>query len=140
MSLNKVEQQTFKNNLKSILAFVPRQQALALLELMHSEDAQSYARAIENVKAVIDSMPTSGQQDGKGDQAVAYLHYFGGVQKYYVTEKGEVDEDFGQQLSFGLINDGQWAELSYIDIEPLTHGGYELDLNWSPKTVADCRK
>jgi hypothetical protein len=80
-------------------------------------------------------MPTTYQTDGQGDQAVAYLHYFGAGFDWYVTER---DCEVEQLQAFGLINMGWGVEHGYISIvEIFLACGAELDLYWTPKKLAE---
>lgn len=100
-----------------------------------------YDKAVE-LAATIRDMPETYGQDGKGDQAVAYLHYFKGGADWYITEKdkGGGDVENVQQQAFGLADlFGDGGELGYISIAELTAAGVELDLHWTPKTLAEIR-
>jgi hypothetical protein len=90
-------------------------------------------------------MPKTGEQDGKGEQATAYLHYFaGGQASWYITEKdaGSPDDDpgTGQIQAFGLADlFGDGGELGYISIAEILENGGELDFHFTPKTLAEIR-
>jgi hypothetical protein len=83
------------------------------------------------------TMPQVYAQDGLGDSALAYLHYFTGSCDWYITERDTTDE---QIQAFGLANLGYGGELGYISIAELIEAGAELDLHWTPKPLRDCRK
>lgn len=46
----------------------------------------------------------------------------------------------GQIQAFGSANLGRGAELGYISIAEITECGAELDLHWTPCTLASLRK
>ncbi|MBL0011067.1 MAG: DUF2958 domain-containing protein [Nitrosomonas sp.] len=81
-------------------------------------------------------MPKTYGQDGMGDKAIAYLHYFSGGSDWYITEKDMEDE---QLQAFGLANLGQGGELGYISIQELIDAGVEIDLYWTPKTIGQIK-
>jgi len=56
---------------------------------------------------------------------------------WYITEKDMGDE---QIQAFGLADLGMgFPELGYISIEELVENGVELDLHWTPKTLAEVK-
>ena len=61
--------------------------------------------------------------DGKGDDAVVYLHYFRGGMDWYITEKDMEEE---QHQAFGLADLGYGGELGYISIQELIDNGVSL--------------
>jgi hypothetical protein len=72
---------------------------------------------------LVNSMPKTYKQEGKGDEAVIYLHYFKGSRDWWVTEK---DCEFMQHQAFGLADFGYGAGYGYISIEELIENGVEL--------------
>ena len=82
----------------------------------------------EAVAITIAAMPVSYEQDGKGEEATAFLHYFNAGSDWYISEK---DADGGVDQAFGLAilnGDTDNAELGYISIRELVASGVELDL------------
>lgn len=84
----------------------------------------------------VSTMPKTYEQDGKGDQAVVYLHYFHGGADWYITERDMEDE---QLQAFGYADLGYGGELGYISIEELVANGVELDCYWTPRTLAEVK-
>lgn len=81
--------------------------------------------------------PKTYEQDGKGDQAIAYLHYFTSNGDFYITEK---DIDDGVTQAFGLASIGDsYPELGYISITELVKNGAEIDLHFEPKTLGEIK-
>jgi len=91
-------------------------------------------------------IPQTGETDGQGDDAIAWLHYFaGGQASWYITEKdrGAADDSSEQFQSqaFGLADlFGDGGELGYISIPEILAAGGELDLHWQPKPLREIVK
>ena len=92
------------------------------------------------MEKLIASTPVTYEQDGKGDDAIVYLHYFfGGCKRLCITEK---DIDGGVQQAFGyavLFGDKENAELGYICITEITQYGAELDLYFTSCPLAEIK-
>lgn len=73
------------------------------------------------------------QTDGQGDQAVVQLHYYTQGCDWDITER---DMEAEQLQAFGAADLGYGAELGYISIVEILECGAELDLHWTPKTLA----
>ncbi len=98
------------------------------------EEKEFFREKLLEVANTIKGMPKTYDQDGKGMQSVAHLHYFKGSADWYITEKdkeGGVDQAFGWADLFG---DG--GELGYISIAEIVGAGVELDLYFKPATLA----
>lgn len=116
--------------------FLSRAQLAAIGNLARGEESRFFLNKIIEMSGVVDAMPKTYEQDGKGDQATAHLHYFLRGSDWYITEK---DVDGGVQQAFGyaiLNGDEEMAELGYISIEEITACGAELDLHFTPCTLA----
>lgn len=98
-----------------------------------SEEWKFFSEKAIELKERIDTMAKTYEQDGKGMNATAYLHYFGGSYDAYITEK---DMDGGVDQAFGWASFGQGGELGYISIAEITkQPGIELDLHFDPKSL-----
>lgn len=131
---------TIEDSLRKLRPFMSREQYLSLLCLIReSEEATHYEERIIALKSLIDTMPKSYEQDGKGDQAIAYLHYFRGGADFFITEKDM--EGSGTDQAFGLasMGGGFGPELNCISIREIIDAGVELDLYWTPKPLSECR-
>ncbi len=84
-------------------------------------------------------MPETYGQNGMGDQAVVYLHYFCNAGDFYITEKDSDPDGDGQIQAFGLADLG-YPELGYISIQEIISAGVELDINWSPVTLEQIKE
>jgi hypothetical protein len=104
------------------------------------DEHEYFIEKISEYAARVRSMPVTYQQDAKGEEAIAYLHYFHGDSHWYITEK---DKDGGIDQAFGLVilnGDTQNAELGYISIREIVQCGVELDLNFEPTCIGDIRR
>lgn len=132
--------------LKRLADFVPRQQLRTLWNNATTDDCEEHEffseKLLELAKTVTE-MPKTYEQEGKGDLAVVYLHYFGPSCDFWITEKdmGADDGDTQQHQAFGfseIQHDG--GELGYISIaELIATRGIELDFYWTPTTLADIK-
>lgn len=124
-----------------------------LMEGRFVEDGESYLDRLLEVQSTILKMPHTFQQDGKGDEAIAYLHYFTGSSDWYITEKDvnnpltEVTErsDICEQiqasglecLNCNIIN----MKLGYIPIQELCRMPMvELDFYFAPLSVLKAKE
>ncbi len=135
------------SDLATLRHFMPRGERVVIQVNLAGEEAEHFANLIAHWSHVIDTMPTTGQQDALGENAIVHLHYFYGSADWFITEKDvgspdDAPEDRGKQFqAFG------WAEIlpdcgeyGYISIEEVCDAGAELDLYWEPKTVAEAIK
>jgi len=131
------------NALKDLRGFIGSSQLRVVSEGSRGEEKQFFFDKMCELAAIVKGMPTTGAQDGKGRDAIAYLHYFKGNLDFYITEKdiGSPDdkpEDF-QCQAFGLADlFGDGGELGYISIPELLENGMELDFHFMPKTLREC--
>ena len=116
--------------------FMPQSELACLRESCHGEEKQFFIVRMVELAALIYSMPKTYEQDGKGDQAIAYLHYFKGGGDWYITEKDADQDGEGQIQAFGLADLGYGPELGYISIQELIENNVELDLHFTPCTLA----
>jgi len=125
--------------------FIPRSQWQ--LNMMDSETVQAKCqKKIESLADTIRTMPATRGQDGKGDESIAYLHYFYGSMHWWITEKdvgdgvifpAEQHQAFGLASLYGSIDD---AEIGYISlIEICVTPRIELDFRWTPVTLAQIK-
>ena len=101
------------------------------------EEANYFREKLNSIVETFEAMPVTYEQDGKGDDAIVYLHYFHAAGwDWYVTEK---DIEDGVTQAFGLV-DGDYCELGYISITEIVNAGAELDIHWTPKKLGTVRK
>lgn len=124
-----------------------RSQRAAVGQLMQGEEGQFFKDKMVELAGIAETMPKTYGQDGMGDNAVAYLHYFRGGSDWYITERDrgspeDTPEDRDSQcFGFVVLNgDVDNAELGYISIPELTGLGVELDFHWTPKTIGEIKR
>ena len=125
--------------------FIGRSQLSALGDACRGEERQWFKDRLCELADQLANMPETYAQDGMGDQAVAYLHYFNGSGDWYITEKdsdpvNDAGGHDGQIQAFGLADLGYGAELGYISIAELIENGVELDLHFTPCTLAELKE
>ena len=116
--------------------FINRNQALVLRDLIKGEEGKFFAEKVQQMEHTIKTMPKTYEQDGKGEEAVAYLHYFTSGCDWYITEKDMYDD---QNQAFGLAAVHE-VELGYISIPELLSVNAELDLHFEPTTIGELKK
>jgi hypothetical protein len=122
--------------IKSLRPFIGWQQLDAVGDLCRGEERQFFKNKLVELAALVGAMPKTYETDGQGKQAIAQLHYFTGDCDWYITERDCEDR---QLQAFGLANMGYGAELGYISLEEILACGAELDLHWTPKTLAEIK-
>ncbi len=106
------------------------------------EEGRWFRDKLVELAQIVTTMPSTRGQDGKGMDAIVYLHYFRGSADFYITEKdsGSMDDDpeeFQSQM-FGYADVfGNGGEVGYISLHEILAGGCELDLYWTPKTIRE---
>lgn len=87
------------------------------------------------------ALPPLNSQDGKGDDAIAYAHYFHPLSSWdwYATEY-----DMNDRLFFGFVfgNDEEWGYFSLTEMEETrVHGvRMEWDLHFTPRTIREIKE
>lgn len=125
--------------------WIGREQLLIMFENCKGEEGQWFEDKLVELAQLVTTMPSTRGQEGKGDDAIVYLHYFRGSADFYITEKdaGNINdepEEFQSQM-FGhadLFGDG--GEIGYISLPEILAGGCELDLHWTPKPLREAKK
>lgn len=118
-----------------IKQFVNANQLSVIRNLQHGEESTHFFELEHKVQKIINTMPKTYEQDGKGDDAIVYLHYFINGFDWYITERDMGDR---QIQAFGLAKiQTQYAELGYISIEELITNNVELDLHFTPTRVGN---
>jgi hypothetical protein len=135
-----------KAEMPLIAKFVSKNQILTLvLGAVDGEESDFFIEKGLEIAKTLKTMPKTYEQDGLGDKSIVHLHYFLGNADWYITEKdmGECPDskEVSEQLqAFGLADLGMgYPELGYISIEELKSVGAELDLYWTPKTLAEVK-
>jgi hypothetical protein len=120
----------------TLRGFIGHAQLKAIDAGAWSEERQFFFDKLVELGDRVATMPKTYEQDGKGEEAIAYLHYFIGACDWYITEK---DAEAEQLQAFGLADLGYGAELGYIAITELIKHGAELDMYFTPATLASIK-
>lgn len=128
----------FVDAMTFLTPFLSKSQFAAMKQGAVGEEKQYFHDKAVELANTIRNMPETYGQDGKGGEAIAYLHYFRGGADWYITEKdaGGGGVENVQQQAFGLADlFGDGGESGYISIAELVAAGAELDFHWTPKTL-----
>ena len=117
---------------RRLACFIGYSQLLAIGEGLQGEEGEFFSSKLAQLAGLIDTMPRVYEQDGKGDAAIAHLHYFTAGCDWYITERDITEE---QHQAFGLADLGYGPELGYISIAELLENGAELDLHFEPRPL-----
>ena len=121
----------------ALRGFVPSHQLNLIGSLCRGEEGDFFRGKLIEYAERVALMPKTYEQDGKGDDAVAYLHYFSGGADWWITEKDMEDE---QRQAFGLADLGYGGEIGYISlVELCTSEAVELDLHWTRATLGEIK-
>jgi len=123
-----------KTALEELTQFIGRSQMEAVRILLRGEERQYFADKACELRDLIVSMPKTYEQEGKGDEAIIYLHYFIGNCDWYIIEKDSEEE---QLQAFGIADLGYGPEYGYISIPELLENRAELDFHYQPRTVVE---
>jgi hypothetical protein len=125
--------------LGSLRGFLGPQQLRVVGDCCRGEEKQYFFDKLVELAALVESMPKVYEQDGLGEQAIVYLHYFIGGCDWFITEK---DSEREQHQAFGWANlgDDDCAELGYISLIEITAAGAELDFNFKPRSLAEAKE
>ena len=118
--------------------FICRSQLLILQSNTKGEEGEFFNSKIKELKNLFETMPKTYEQDGKGKDAIAYLHYFKNDCDWYITER-DMEQEQLQAFGLACLN-GDYPEIGYISIVELLSVGAELDLYWTPKTIKEIEK
>jgi hypothetical protein len=125
------------NALTTLRRFVGPAQISVLGDACRGEEREWFKQKMVELAAQFDAMPKTYEQEGKGDEAIVHLHYFSPSADWYITER---DVEPVQHQAFGLADlFGDGGELGYISIVELIRNRVELDLHWTPRTLAQVR-
>ncbi|PWU21763.1 MAG: hypothetical protein C5B50_00995 [Verrucomicrobia bacterium] len=121
--------------------FLGGSQAIVVREAMRGEEAQYFREKMVELDKLIATMPVNYEQDGLGDQAIAYLHYFAGsCANWWITERDKGAPEMAQSQAFGLADlFGDGGELGYISIPEILAAGGELDFHFAPCSLREVR-
>ena len=133
----------FKTSFLSLIAIKPflshLQYAVLAGGIKSVEEKAFFQEKVIEMADIIENMPKTYEQDGKGNNANVILHYFYGCFDWYIIEK---DMDDGVTQAFGLVYLGpnESGELGYISITEIVSIGAELDLHFECCTVGEIKQ
>lgn len=137
---------SLKKEIPLISKFVSERQLTTIaINAVSSEEGQFFIDKGHEMAEIFKTMPKTYEQDGLGDDAIVYLHYFTSGMDWYITERDmgecpDTKEVSEQNQAFGLADLGMgYPELGYISLEELKSVGAEIDLYWTPKTLAEVK-
>ena len=118
--------------------FVGSHQIAAMARGMQTGERHSFYEQTCNLWQTIKAMPLVYGHGGPGDDAIVHLHYSYGDMHWFITER---DEYTFQKQAFGYsyLGSKDTAKLGYISIKELIYNQVSIDMNWQPRTLADCK-
>ena len=116
--------------------FINPSQLSTMLECAEGEEAQFFIDKMEEIDNTIGKMGGYCSQDGKGGDAIVYLHYFYANYHWFITEKDM--ENPQQNFAFGFADMG-CPELGAISISEVLSVGAELDLHFAPRKLSEVK-
>lgn len=114
--------------------FMARGQLQVVSSLCRGEEGAFFRGKVVELHGRLTTMPRVYEQDGKGMDAIAHLHYMRGGMNFYITER---DTSRVQHQAFGSSDLGYGSELGYVSIAEITRCGVELDLHFEPTRLGD---
>ena len=132
---------TVTPNAKTLKDFIPSQQLAYMARLTNGEEGQYFIDKIAELANTVSTMPKVYETDGtEVDSKIVSLHYFYGNMDWYIIEKDSVAGE-PQYQAFGMADIGfGLSGLGYIGIDEIINTrGIELDINWTPCTVAEMK-
>lgn len=122
---------------KTLRGFIPARQLEFMGDCCRGEEGDYFRGKFLEYAERVSAMPKTYEQDGKGDDAIVYLHYFVGSCDWYITER---DMEAEQHQAFGLADLGYGGELGYISLAELCGiSSVELDLHFTPTTLREIK-
>ena len=124
--------------IKSLKGFMCSSQLQVMGAACYGEEKQFFFDKLVEMSELIKDMPQSYEQENKGDNAIAYLHYFKGGYDGYITEKDIEDK---QLQAYGMATVGEgFPDFGYISIVELLSYQVELDLHFKPTKIGTLKK
>jgi len=121
---------TMKHIIEVLENFIPSSQLSVLIDNIDSEEGEFFQQKFIELYATITAMPKTYESDGRGENAIVYLHYFVGGSDFYVTERDIYKEQY-QAFGYSKLAQMGEGELGYISIHELIGIKWvELDLYW----------
>jgi len=124
---------------------------------LRREESEYFKETLARLQTTFETMPRLREQDGKGGEALMYLHYFTGNSDWWIMEVGKketvtildvdgrgnmIERDIEMCEAFGFTCLNGWtdcAELGYINLSEITAAGAELDFHFEPVTLSEIK-
>lgn len=130
-----------KDALKKLTGFIGKSQIAAVRTALRGEEGQWFMEKMEELAALIQGMPVTYGQDGKGDDAICHLHYFGPGYDAWITEKDIEESANPAESQWQAHGYTHWAQngahisIGYICLPEILAAGVELDFHFQPCPV-----
>jgi hypothetical protein len=131
--------QTVKRKKIQLPEIMPRAQGRAVAQLLKGEEGEWFRAKLDELLAIANAIPRSYETDGQGSRATARLHYFTGGCDWWITELDADTDGEGQAQAFGMADIGSGPEVGYISLVELCESRAEIDLHWTPATLAEIK-
>lgn len=142
--LNRWKDDKFSSiEMHKLSAIMPRAQLKLVPDLIaaKSEERLHFINTFRKLIKTFETMPKTFQ--ARGEDAIAYLHYFSPGMDFYIVEKdmGGGEGDTAQTQAFGYAGSNGELEGGYIDIEELKRTPtVELDFYFKPARISELRR
>ena len=126
--------------LKKLTGFIGGSQLAAVKTGLRGEEGEWFMHKMEELAGIVEKMPVTYGQDGKGDDAIVYLHYFTGPYDGYLTEKDMEEPENPAEAQWQAYGRVHWAQNSghlsqgYICLPEIFKSHAELDFHFTPCT------
>ena len=100
--------------------------------------------------SLVKDLPRLYAQDGKGMEATVFIHLFGAIGDFYITEIDEEGETAFGYTKLSSYPDGELGYISVAELQELVNEKFiqeknlkyliERDLFWEPKPLKDVVK
>lgn len=132
--------------LRKLTPFMGVSQRKTVEIALRGEEGEWFMEKMEELAARVESMPVTYGQDGKGDDAICYLHYFGGAYDGYITEKDMEEPENPAEAQWQAHGYVHWQQspghlsLGYICLPEILASNMELDFHFEPTTVREIKR
>ncbi len=128
---------TFPNILILLAHLTGRAQRSAIHTAMRGEEGQFFREKLETLRQLWNAMPATYESVAKGRAALVQFHFFTASADWWIVEKDTDPDGAGQIQAFGIADLGYGPELGYISLPEILAAGAEMDLHWTPRTLAE---
>jgi hypothetical protein len=131
-------------NIKTLKDFIGANQLHVIAHGTRGEEKEFFIDKLAEMANTVNEMPKTYETEGTSmDDKTITLHYFTPNADWYIIEKdmGDGSDDTTQYEAFGVADIGMGLSGGgYISIDEIVNKyGAELDLHWTPCTVAELK-